>query len=132
MRGRMSRRIIYVITRMVVGGAQETAKYTAEAFHRRGDDVLFVNGPETGREGHLELSPEVPRVIVPSLVRRISPINDLRAFWTLYRLFRKRRPDIVHARTSKARIVAPLAARLARVPVVVQTIHGFGYKFQRI
>jgi glycosyltransferase involved in cell wall biosynthesis len=127
MRQPMSRKIIYVITRMVVGGAQETAKYTAEHFHHRGDDVLFVNGPETGREGHLLLDPRVPQIMVKTMVRRISPLNDLRAFWQLYRLFRAKKPDIVHARTSKARILAPFAARLARVPVVVQTIHGFSF-----
>jgi glycosyltransferase involved in cell wall biosynthesis len=59
--------------------------------------------------------------------RRISPPNDLRALWRLYRLFRRERPNIVHSRTAKARFLAPLAARLARVPVVVQTIHGFSF-----
>lgn len=123
----MSRKIIYVITRMVVGGAQETAKVTAEHFHRTGDDVLFVNGPQTGREGQLQLDSDVPHVVMPELVRQISPWRDLRAVWKLYRLFRQHRPDIVHARTSKARIVAPLAARLARVPVIIQTIHGYSF-----
>lgn len=123
----MTRNIVYIITRMVVGGAQETAKYTAEHFHRHGDVVLFVNGPQTGREGELQLSEDVPHLVMPELVRQISPLRDLRAFLKLYRLFRKRRPDIVHARTSKARIVAPLAARLARVPVIIQTIHGYSF-----
>ena len=112
---------------MVVGGAQETAKYTAEHFHRHGDDVLFVKGPETGREGELLLDPGLRVVTIDSLVRRISPWNDLRALWALYRLFRRERPDIVHARISKVRVLVPIAARLARVPVVVQTIHGFSF-----
>jgi glycosyltransferase involved in cell wall biosynthesis len=122
----MRRKIIYVITRMVVGGAQETAKYTAEHFHRAGDDVLFVTGIETGREGELKVD-DVPVLFMPALVRRLSPLNDLRAVWQLYRLFRRRRPEIVHARTSKARAVAVIAARLARVPAVVQTIHGWSF-----
>lgn len=123
----MKRKIIYVITRMVVGGAQETAKVTAEHFHRAGDDVLFVTGVETGREGQLKVDEDVPILFLPSLVRRISPIHDLRAVWQLYRLFRRERPDIVHARTSKARVVALAAARLARVPIVIQTIHGWSF-----
>jgi glycosyltransferase involved in cell wall biosynthesis len=122
----MKRKIIYIITRMVVGGAQETAKYTAEHFHHAGDDVLFVTGIETGREGELKVD-DVPVLFMPALVRRLSPLHDLRAVWQLYRLFRSRRPDIVHARTSKARVVAVVAARLARVPVVVQTIHGWSF-----
>jgi flagellar biosynthesis/type III secretory pathway ATPase len=43
-------KIIYTITRMVIGGAQETAKHTAEYFHDKGHDVLFVTGAESGRE----------------------------------------------------------------------------------
>lgn len=123
----MKRKIIYVITRMVVGGAQETAKVTAEHFHRAGNDVLFVTGIETGREGQLKVDDDVPVLFMPALVRRISPIHDLRATWQLYRLFRRVRPDVVHARTSKARVVALAAARLARVPIVVQTIHGWSF-----
>jgi glycosyltransferase involved in cell wall biosynthesis len=122
----MKRKIIYVITRMVVGGAQETAKYTAEHFHRTGDDVLFVTGMETGREGELKVV-DVPVLFMPALVRRISLLNDLRAVWQLYRLFRRERPDVVHARTSKARVVAVVAARMARTPTVVQTIHGWSF-----
>jgi glycosyltransferase involved in cell wall biosynthesis len=117
--------IIYVITRMILGGAQETAKFTAEHFYNRGDRVLFVIGPETGREG--ELKAKVPTLVLPTLVRRISPANDLRALWTLFRLFRREKPDIVHSRTAKARFLASLAARIARVNCVIQTIHGFSF-----
>jgi glycosyltransferase involved in cell wall biosynthesis len=118
-------KIIYTITRMVIGGAQETAKHTAEYFHNQGHDVLFVTGPESGREGYYEV--DAPTMIEPSLVRRIRPRKDLAAFWKLYRLFRRVQPDIVHARTAKARLLTPLAARLAGVKVVVQTMHGWSF-----
>lgn len=110
---------------MIVGGAQETGKYTAEYFQAQGDQVLLVTGAETGAEGQLHA--QVPTLVLPTLVRRVSPPMDLRALWALYRLFRKERPDIVHSRTAKARFLAPLAARLARVPTVIQTIHGFSF-----
>jgi glycosyltransferase involved in cell wall biosynthesis len=57
----------------------------------------------------------------------VSPVNDLRSLASLYRLFRRKRPDIVHSRTAKARFLAPIAARLAGVKLVVQTIHGFSF-----
>jgi len=110
---------------MIVGGAQETGKYTAEHFHRLGDQVLLVTGAETGAEG--ELRAGVPTVVLPTLVRRVNPVTDLRALWALYRLLRAERPDIVHCRTAKARFIGPVAARLARVPTVIQTIHGFSF-----
>jgi glycosyltransferase involved in cell wall biosynthesis len=122
---RRPRKIIYVLTRMIVGGAQETGKRTAEHFQAIGDDVLLVTGAETGAEGQLQV--DVPTAVIPSLVRSVSPMTDLRALWSLYRLFRRRRPDVVHSRNAKARFLAPLAARLARVPIVVQTIHGFSF-----
>lgn len=57
--------------------------------------------------------------------RRLSPFSDLRTLWRLYRLFRKGRFDIVHTHTPKVGLLGQLAARFARVPVIVNTIHGF-------
>lgn len=118
-------KIIYVVTRMIIGGAQETAKATAEHFHARGDNVLLVTGTEAGREGQFEV--DAPTLEMPSMVRRLSPKQDLKAFAELVALFKREKPDIVHARTAKARFLAPLAARVAGVPVVMQTIHGFSF-----
>jgi glycosyltransferase involved in cell wall biosynthesis len=121
-------KIIYTITRMVVGGAQETAKHTAEYFHQQGHEVLFVTGPEAGREGYYEVA--APTLVMPSLVRSIRPKQDLLALIGLYRLFRRHKPDIVHARTAKARFLSGFAARLAGVKVVVQTMHGWSFNMQ--
>ena len=121
----MNRKIVYVLTRMIVGGAQETGKATAEHFRRRGDSVLLITGAEAGREGNLRA--DVPTIVLPTLVRGIEPRNDVRALWLLYRIFSREKPDIVHARTAKARFLAPLVARLARVPTIVQTIHGYSF-----
>jgi len=113
---------------MVIGGAQETAKHTAEYFHQQGHEVLFVTGPEAGREGYYEVA--APTLIMPSLIRSIRPKQDLIAFIALYRLFRRHKPDVVHARTAKARFLSGFAARLAGVKVVVQTMHGWSFNMQ--
>lgn len=63
-------------------------------------------------------------IVLPSLVRRISPLHDLRAVCSLWRLMRAERPDIVHTHTSKAGIVGRLAAWLARAPIIIHTTHG--------
>ena len=57
--------------------------------------------------------------------RRMTPMADLRACWVLWRLFRRERFTIVHTHQVKAAVFAQLAARLAGVPIVVNTIHGF-------
>ena len=58
------------------------------------------------------------------MARELRPWKDLQSLVALYKLFRKEKFDVVHSHTPKAGILAPLAARLARVPIVVHTIHG--------
>lgn len=59
------------------------------------------------------------------ITRRLTPFADLRAIGLLYRLMQRERFTIVHTHTPKPGLIGQLAARLARVPVVVNTIHGF-------
>ncbi len=61
------------------------------------------------------------------LPRRISPWVDSVALFKLYRLFRNLQPDIVHAHTPKGGLLGVLAARLARVPVVIYSMRGLPF-----
>ena len=60
------------------------------------------------------------------LARRVNPITDVHTVVSLIRLFRRRRPDLVHAFDTKPCVLARIAARLAGVPVVVGTLPGLG------
>jgi glycosyltransferase involved in cell wall biosynthesis len=66
----------------------------------------------------------VRHVAVPGFTRSTDPAQDLRAFGQLYRLLRDLRPDVVHTHNPKPGILGRIAARLARVPLVVNTQHG--------
>jgi glycosyltransferase involved in cell wall biosynthesis/ribosomal protein S18 acetylase RimI-like enzyme len=57
--------------------------------------------------------------------RAWSPIADARAFWELVTILRRGRFDVVHTHNPKPGLMGRLAARLAGVPVVVNTVHGF-------
>ena len=70
---------------------------------------------------------EVPTIFVRSLVRPIRPTRDLDALARLTGIFRRMRPRIVHTHSSKAGILGRIAARLAGVPVIIHTIHGYGF-----
>ncbi|HEY0418713.1 MAG TPA: glycosyltransferase family 4 protein [Acetobacteraceae bacterium] len=65
------------------------------------------------------------RVVVVPLSRSLSPVASLRALTALVRLMRAEKPDLVHAHMPISGFLARLAARLAGVPVVAYTCHGF-------
>ena len=64
------------------------------------------------------------RVIPVNLTRKITPIQDLKALITLYKILRKEKPFIVHSHTPKAGTIGMMAARMAGVPHRLHTIAG--------
>jgi len=73
----------------------------------------------------------IPYHCVPELVREISPVNDWRALRSLAQIFRVERFDIVHTHSSKTGILGRLAGRMAGVPVVMHTVHGYAFPAAR-
>jgi glycosyltransferase involved in cell wall biosynthesis len=65
------------------------------------------------------------RVVTPPLARNLSPLAQWRAFWTLVALFQAEAPDLVHGHMPISGFLARLAARVAGVPRVAYTCHGF-------
>ena len=121
-------RVIHIITRLVVGGAQENTVATVLGLRQKfGVAVGLISGPTAGPEGSLE--PEfasAPGILtrVPELVRPIQPWKDWTALRRLTEILRQTRPDIVHTHSGKAGILGRLAAKRAGVPLIIHTIHG--------
>jgi len=124
-------RVAHIITRLILGGAQENTLYTAIGQHRdRRFDVTLVCGVDEAGEGNLfgqATAAGVRTVVIPSLVREIRPFTDLRALVDLYKFLKSGDYAVVHTHSSKAGIIGRLAARAAGVPVVVHTIHGMAF-----
>lgn len=132
-------RVLHPITRLIIGGAQENTMLTAD-FHNHREPykerytVDVVSGPQTGPEGSLieEVRERgVKLTIMPEMRREISPLNELRAIVKLREMMRmpdgQPRYDIVHTHSSKAGVLGRMAAKLAGVPLVVHTVHGWSY-----
>ena len=124
-------KIVHVITRLILGGAQENTLLTVEGLHHRyKDDVTLITGPAEGPEGDLfrradELGLKVE--VMPELVRAVRPATDWKAYRKLRSAFRRLKPDVVHTHSSKAGIVGRAAAWSENVPAVVHTIHGLPF-----
>jgi len=121
-------RVAHIITRLIVGGAQEnTAASVLRMAARHNTDSLLLSGPTTGPEGSLEpaFADDPDRlIIVPDLIRAVRPLSDWRALRELTRRLRELKPDIVHTHSGKAGVLGRMAAHRAGVKVVIHTIHG--------
>jgi glycosyltransferase involved in cell wall biosynthesis len=118
------------ITRLIVGGAQETVIISADLINKEKWAPEVICGPQTGLEGSLiqsALDRGISLLIEPALVREIDPGRDLQALIMLTRHIRRKRYTIVHTHSSKAGILGRWAAWLARTPVIVHTVHGWGH-----
>ncbi len=127
-------RVLHVITRMIVGGAQENTMLSCALIDRERYPSTILTGAETGVEGELQSEARARGITVeiePSLVRRLSPWHDLVATLRLWRTMRRGGYDVVHTHSSKAGILGRIAARLAGVPVIVHTTHGWGFNSEQ-
>jgi glycosyltransferase involved in cell wall biosynthesis len=81
---------------------------------------LSTSGPDVEA---LEAA-DIRHIAVP-MTRNFTPLADLVSLWRLYRVMRREQFTIVHTHNPKPGLLGQLAARLARAPVVVNTLHGF-------
>ncbi len=128
-------KVVHVITRLDRGGSAQNTLLTCLGLTERYELVL-VHGlslesqmtdweKKAVESGIKEANTRGIKVVaIPSLVRKISPVQDLRAFFCLWRLMIQEKPSIVHTHTSKPGILGRWAAKMAGVPIIVHTPHG--------
>ncbi|MCM8530014.1 MAG: glycosyltransferase family 4 protein [Lentisphaeraceae bacterium] len=120
-------KICHLITRMIIGGAQENTLYSCQGQIENGHDVTLATGPTTGPEGKLLDNQKVPGLkidILPNMVRELNPVKDLKVYFDLKKYFKENKFDVVHTHASKAGIIGRAAAWSVGIPVVVHTVHG--------
>jgi len=129
-------KIVHIITRLILGGAQENTLITCKLLARRGHDVTLITGPALGPEGELfnQAKGQGYKVLVVDKLRRaINPLNDVVGYFRIKKLLKQLQPDIVHTHSAKAGILGRFAGCALKgqwgesLPVVVHTIHGLAF-----
>ena len=120
--------IVHIITRMIVGGAQEnTLLNCIDLIEQYGDQVTLITGPSKGPEGKLLERfnhPQLRIIEAPALTRNIKPWQDWKAYRQIKKILCDIEPDVVHTHSAKAGILGRLAAWNLKIPAVIHTIHG--------
>jgi glycosyltransferase involved in cell wall biosynthesis len=129
-------KIVHIITRLILGGAQENTLITCKLLAQRGHNVTLITGPAIGPEGELFNQTKDEKydvIVVPKLIRAIRPICDTISYFQIKRLLKRLKPDIVHTHSAKAGILGRFAAYGLKgkwsenVPAIVHTIHGLAF-----
>lgn len=110
-----------------LGGAQQNTLHTVRTLDRNLFEVSLIAGSGGLLDAEAAGIEDLHFETCSSLVRSIRPAQDLRAFASLVGRFRRLRPHVVHTHSSKAGILGRAAAFLAGVPVIVHTVHGWGF-----
>jgi len=109
-------RILYLITRADLGGAQVHLLDLLKGLRGSIDATVVVGEEGFFTDAVRDLGLECR--VTPHLVQPISPAKDMRAVFQLVQLMRELKPDLIHAHTSKAGAVGRFAARMAGIPSV--------------
>jgi len=129
-------KIVHIITRLILGGAQENTLITCKLLAERGHDVTLVTGPALGPEGDLYEFAQDQKfnfITLNDLRRQINPHYDIPAYFQIKDVLRELKPQIVHTHSAKAGILGRYAAHSlknkwgAGLPKVVHGVHGLAF-----
>ncbi len=123
-------KVCHIITRLILGGAQENTLLTCEGLQRRGHEVTLITGPAIGPEGELMQRARKGGYrleVVDEMRREIHPARDRATLRRLRRLLSDLRPDVVHTHSSKAGILGRAAAAKTPGCKALHTIHGLPF-----
>lgn len=123
-------KVLYIITKSNFGGAQKYVydlatslpKDKFEAMVALGGDGILISKLHTAG---------IRTIPIPSLARDVNPLGDFKTFFALLDIIRSEKPDVVHLNSSKIGIMGGITARIACVPKIVFTAHGWAFNENR-
>ena len=122
-----NKKIAFIITKLELGGAQKSVLYSVRNLNRPPLKTYLL----CGKGGFLDKTAKKnikSLFFIPDMVREISLLKDIKAFFQIRKRLANIRPDIVHTNSSKAGILGRLAAAsLIKRPKIIHTVHGFSF-----
>ncbi|OGF46438.1 MAG: hypothetical protein A2231_12750 [Candidatus Firestonebacteria bacterium RIFOXYA2_FULL_40_8] len=125
--------VLHIITKLELGGAQQNTLFTVKKHNREKYNVFLIAGTEGILVEDAKKIENLKTYFLPELKHEISLYYDLKCLFFLKKIFKNEKIDIVHTHSSKAGILGRFAAKMAGVPVIIHTVHGFSFNdFQNI
>jgi len=123
----MRKKIAIIITKLELGGAQQTALHLVGNLNREKYEVHLVAGAGGYFDEYARSVPDLKLNLLESFKHPIRPLQDLRAFREIKKYLVKHEIELVHTHSSKAGFLGRMAARAAGVPIIVHSAHGFSF-----
>ena len=130
-------KVLRIIARLNIGGPAIHTILLTEGLDRSRFETVLVTGTAEKSEGDMFYLVEekgVRPVIIPELGRALNICHDFMAFWKLFCLIKKEKPDIIHTHTAKAGTLGRLAGLLYKLTYhlppmsyhlkLIHTFHG--------
>jgi len=123
-------KILHIITKLEVGGAQQNTIYTVEHLNKQGAYSEIVAGPVLQEKNLMQdaRSRNIKVTTIEGITNEIRPIKNIKATIKTYQYIKKNRFAIVHTHSSVAGIIGRIAAKLAGTPIIIHTVHGWGIR----
>ncbi len=124
------KKVLYLITKSNWGGAQRYVYDLATGLPKDEFEAVVALGGDGPLATKLQEA-GIRVIFIPSLQRDISLAKEARSFFELWRIIRAEKPEVLHINSSKAGALGTLIGRLARVPQIVFTAHGWAFNEDR-
>ncbi|MBQ3834246.1 MAG: glycosyltransferase family 4 protein [Elusimicrobia bacterium] len=119
------KKVAIIITKLELGGAQKIALSLCKNIDKNKFKTVLICGCGGILDDEARRDTQV--FFVKDLIRELNPIKDLKAFFTIYKILKREKPDIVHTHSSKAGILGRIAAKLTGTKCIIHAIHGFAF-----
>lgn len=123
-------RVVHIITKLTLGGAQENTIYTYFNHDRSKFEVFLLAGADDRYGGQWfteKLEKDEHVCFIKGLSNSFNMIIDIKIILQIYFFLRINKIDVVHTHSSKAGVLGRIAAKAAGVPAIVHTVHGWSF-----